>query len=103
MDLRPLLESLTREQRELLVGALEAKALLLDIGGSIYAASWYDVGWWVWELRPGSPEYFVQKDYSSCTCPAGGVCKHIVALKHGTATAPWDPPRPKRRKVRGPR
>jgi hypothetical protein len=105
--------ALTPDQLRLLVGALEQRALLLNIEGSVYAACPYGgIGWWVYELSVGSREYFVERGGARCTCPqheAVGRCKHADALK-GTSTAvdtvmvPWrdsDRPRKRRRRPRG--
>lgn len=55
------------------------QVLLVD--GAVYLARWYGVGWWVWELRLGSQERFIDAALSYCTCPQEGVCKHLRAAR----------------------
>lgn len=104
-----VLKHLTPELARLLAGALEQKALLLHVGGRLYAAVPYEgLGHWVYELTIGSPEYFVARGGARCTCPVGedGSCKHATALRGtavDTANVPWRPEDRRRRKRKRPR
>lgn len=64
---------------KVLAAAVVAGAVLLHIGGEVYAAYPYDdLGWWVSKLEHGSPDYFVSRG-GRCSCPAWSPqfsCKH---------------------------
>jgi len=93
----------------LVLGAMEQGALFYRDGDDVYAAVREDWGWWVYRLEHGAPEYAVSMGYDRCTCPSfyeSGPCKHIRMLKHGgdhMANVPWNPPRRRKKKFRGPR
>jgi hypothetical protein len=90
------------EQLACLKSAIERKALLLSIDGRPYAAVLEaGVGWWVYELKYSSTEYFVVEG-KSCTCQSEHrPCKHMTALKYNPATtASWPNRRVQRRRVR---
>ena len=77
------LQGLDPDTLKCVIAALENKALLYEVGGKRYAVKRDGkVGWWVYELRSGSEEYFVTD--RSCTCPAHPKpCKHMRLVKHG--------------------
>lgn len=67
-----------------LAAAVAQGATVFDVKGELYAASWFDVGWWVWKLEEGSTEHFVNSDFLRCTCKQFAKfesCKHVKALK----------------------
>lgn len=97
---------LTEVQLKTLVAGLEQGSLLLSIEGEAYLARLdKGLGWWVYKLDPGSPEYLVTD--TTCSCPAEPKpCKHITAVKYGTGSAAWARPmksKQQRKKHRGPR
>lgn len=83
-------EAIPEHLRELVFGVLQRHGLVRSIGSEYYGAvpEWgpdgKHLGWWVYKLEVAAPEYFVKADYSDCTCPAEGQCKHIRNLKYGT-------------------
>lgn len=86
-------EAIPEHLRGLVLGVLERHGLVRTIRGEYYGAvpEWgptgKPLGWWVYKLDIGAPEYFVKTDYSSCTCDGWGrqqSCKHIDNLKYGT-------------------
>lgn len=82
-------EAIPEHLQELVLGVMERNGLVRTIRGELYGAvpEWgpdgRHLGWWVYKLEAGAPEYFVTADYSRCTCPAEGQCKHIDSLKYG--------------------
>jgi hypothetical protein len=68
---------------EPLVEAVRAGHKLVVIGDSAYAfAPYYGLGWWLWKLDShSSPEYFIDRAVTYCTCPAVSPCKHLKVFK----------------------
>ena len=66
-----------------IAGLEDVGAKLVDVKGKLYGAI-KEAGprWTVWELKPGSTEYYVTQH--TCTCPyfrqRKRVCKHMKAV-----------------------
>lgn len=67
---------------ELIAGVVERRGLFFLVDGKYYGGVPDCGGWWMYELTPGSAEYFVTKD--GCTCPANTPCKHMAAIRTGS-------------------
>jgi hypothetical protein len=66
---------------DMVVGAVRVGAAILEIEGSWYAAL-CDLGRWnVWELDRFDSPIYTTDDLRTCTCPRGGLCKHLKALR----------------------
>jgi hypothetical protein len=73
---------------DMLLGAIAVRAHVIDIDGAFYAALCDNGRWNIWELdRFDSPVYYTD-DLRKCTCPRGGTCKHILALRELDRPAP---------------
>lgn len=80
------LETMTREQQELLWLLLNEKLSRIVVHGETYVYRRSETGdWIIRSLAPGEPEHTVLADFSACSCQdcrfRGRVCKHMVALK----------------------
>lgn len=79
------LDSMTEEQKQLLLLLLSEKVSTVSMHGESYAYRRSDQGWLVRSLHDGEPEHTVFLDFSACSCQdnrfRGRTCKHMVALK----------------------
>lgn len=79
------LDSMTDEQKELLLLLLSEKLSMVVLHGETYAYRRSATGWLVRSLHDGEPEHTVLVDFSACSCQdcrfRGRVCKHMTALK----------------------
>ena len=79
------LDTMSDEQKEVLLLLLSGKLATMTVKGETYAYRRSDAGWLIRSLHDGEPEHTVLEDFSACSCQdcrfRGRVCKHMTALK----------------------
>lgn len=78
-------ESMSEDQRQLLMLLLSEQLAMITVKGEMYAYRKSPGGWLIRSLHDGEPEHTVFTDFSACSCQdsrfRGRICKHMSALK----------------------